>query len=424
MTTPKIQFRLHPQQLEVFHSTARYNIVEAGRRWGKTELAWIRDLIFMLEHPKCLVWWVAPLYKELKPATDKVRKITPPEWIVKKLETQEVIRYIRLFNGAECFFHSADKEDSLRGSGLHRLTIDEAPLLKKNRWEAELQPSLMDFNAPVDFIGTPKGPTWFSKLKAKGYDPQETEYKSFHFTSYGNSIEQGGFLPKANIDAIANNMIEMLRRQEIFAEELEGEGIVFRNINRQIRKDIKPYVAGESVFVGTDFGKTVDYTVNLAVRANGEVVGFDRYDQLDWPFQRKRTLEFCRRLGGARLLVDSTGLGDPIYDELTREYVNVSGYKISNTTKKELIENLSIMLDNGEIWFPGDPEKKEFKPELVVLKSELESFSYEILPSSLIRYGAPEGLHDDCIIALALAAWQLKREPKGEIEISFGGRPR
>jgi hypothetical protein len=203
-------------------------------------------------------------------------------------------------------------------------------------------------------------------------------------------------------------MPEFLRRQEINAETLEGEGVVFRNITRQIRKDIKPYQQGEFVSVGTYFGKTVDFTVNIALRANGEVIAFDRYHEIDWVFQQKRTIAFCQNYD-AYLLIDSSGLGDPIYDRLKREYAKVEGYKFTNPTKKALIENLSIMLDNGEIWFPGDPEKKEFTPELQALKSELEAFTYELSPSGLISYNAPEGLHDDCVIALALAAWHIKR---------------
>jgi len=353
---------MHPKQLEVHYSKARFKTVQCGRRFGKTELAWIECLLYMLDHPKCLIWWVAPVYKELIPATKKVRDLTPRHWVTKQLENSEIIRYIRLFNGSECFFHSTDREDSLRGSGLHGLVIDEAPTLKRNRWEAELKPSLIDFNGWAIFIGTPKGKTWFTNIFERGQDKSQSEYESFQFSSYANSVEQGGFLPKANIDAIANDMSELLRRQEIEAETLEGEGIVFRNIANRIKSeaDIKPYQPGEVIFVGSDLAKSLDFYVNIALRLNGEVVGFERYNKLDWTFMRKRSIEFCRRFGNAYLLLDSTGVGDPVFDEVEREYWNVQGYKLTNTTKKALIENLSIMLDNGEIWFPGNPETKEF----------------------------------------------------------------
>jgi hypothetical protein len=365
----------------------------------------------MVENSNCLLWWVAPIYKELAAATLTVREVTPPRFISKKLVRNGTIRYIRLFNGSECFFHSADREDSLRGSGLHGLVIDEAPILKKNRWEAELKPSLIDFNGWVLFIGTPKGKTWFTQIFQRGLDPVQTDYRSWHFSSYANSIDQGGFLPRINIDAIADDMPELLKRQEIFAETLEGEGVVFRNINRQIQRNIKPYSAGERVFVGCDLAKTHDYTVLVALRDTGEIVGFERYNKIDWSFQRKRIINFCQKFGNAYLLIDSTGVGDPVYDELKHEYQRVKGYRFTYRTKKELIENLIIMLDNGDIWFPGNPETKEFRFDLKVLQSELESYTYDSMPSGLIRYNAPEGLRDDCVIGLALAAWEIKRCP-------------
>jgi len=391
--------------------------VQAGRRWGKTQLAWISALVFMLNHPNSTIWWVSPIYKELIPATKTVRDLTPRGMIAKQLESAETIRYLELVNGSKCFFHSADREDSLRGSGLHGLIIDEAASLKKDRWESELKPSLIDYNGWLIAIGTPKGVTWLTKLFERGQDPNDVEYKSWLRPSYDNCIENGGFIPRSNIDAIANDMPDYLRRQEMFGETLQGEGVVFRHISDRIR-DIVPYAANanEQIVVGSDLGKTLDYTVSVAMRLNGEVVGFERSNQVDWNLQRKRVIAFAQKFNNAPLLIDSTGLGDPVYDEMTREYNNVSGYKFTNATKKTLVENLSLMLDNGEIWFPGNAETKEFStdldPQFPVLKNELESYTYALLPSGLIQYGAPEGMHDDAVTACALAAYLLKRKTR------------
>ena len=422
----RFEVRLHPEQLQVYHSAARYVIVEAGRRWGKTELAWVLNLEFMLGHGGCCTWWVAPLYKELVPATRKILKLTPGELIEKTLTSGTILRYVRLVNGAECYLHSADREDSLRGEGIHRLTIDEAPLLKVNRWEAELKPSLIDYNANVLFIGTPKGKNWFSALLAKGKDSTQSEYKSFHFSSYGNAVENGGFIPKEYIDAVADSMPEMLRRQEIDAIELEGEGVVFRHIMDRIRDNILPYQSGEQVFVGSDIAKNLDYYVNIAFRLNGDVVGFDRFNKIDYPLARKRTVNFCHRFGEPPLLIDSTGVGEPVFDELKQDYHFVYGYKLTNATKKALIDNLSLMLDNDQIHFPGNTKTKEFSTNLSVdfpvLQSELEAYTYTLTPSGLTQYGAPQGYHDDTVIAAALGAWQIKhsnQKPSSGIGIAF-----
>lgn len=115
----RVTLKLHPKQAEVFNSKARFKVVDCGRRFGKTHLAWVWLLSHMIEQPGSLWWWVAPLYKELAPATKKVKDLTPKEIIADVQENANVIRYIRLVNGSECYFHSADREDSLRGSGLN-----------------------------------------------------------------------------------------------------------------------------------------------------------------------------------------------------------------------------------------------------------------------------------------------------------------
>ena len=44
-------------------------------------------------------------------------------------------------------------------------------------------------------------------------------------------------------------------------------------------------------------------------------------------------------------------------------------------------------------------------PNHAVLLGELQAFEAKSLPSGMTRYAAPEGLHDDCVMSLALA-WQ------------------
>jgi len=159
--------------------------------------------------------------------------------------------------------------------------------------------------------------------------------------------------------------------------------------------------AGVGYTAGADLAKHADYTVVTVMDDGGHVVAFDRYGELNWPFQRKRIVELVQRYS-ARLLVDSTGVGDVIYDDLRREQVSVEGYKLTHASKAELIENLSIMIEQGKIHFPKIPE----------LVAELKMYGWTKSKGGNIIYNAPEGYHDDCVISLALAAWQ-NRNPTG-----------
>jgi hypothetical protein len=132
----------------------------------------------------------------------------------------------------------------------------------------------------------------------------------------------------------------------------------------------------------------------------GHVVAYDRYSGLDWTLQLQRISNLAKQYR-ARTLIDSTGVGDPILDALRRHNVNVSGYKFTSASKADLIENLSLKMDKDEISYPNIPE----------LISELQLYGYTTSAGGTVKYGAPEGYHDDIVISLALAAWQLRRGP-------------
>ena len=99
--------------------------------------------------------------------------------------------------------------------------------------------------------------------------------------------------------------------------------------------------------------------------------------------------------------MDSTGLGDPIYDDLTKNGLRIEGYKFTEHSRKDLLINLAILLEQGKIKIPDS----EF------LKSELMSFKYELTESGKTKIVVPEGLHDDCVFSLALACWALPQNP-------------
>jgi len=230
-------------------------------------------------------------------------------------------------------------------------------------------------------------------LWTRGQDEEQTDYKSWTFPSVNNP-----YLDPDEIAEFARDMPDMAYRQEIMGEFLPDWGAVFRNVETCVSGVLEEAKTDKRYVVGADLAKHTDFTVCIVLDENGHVCAFDRFSQLDWVFQRKRIVNLTN-LYSARLLVDSTGVGDPVYDELRRENVRVEGYKFTSASKKDLIENLSIMLENNQISYPDIPE----------LVNELKIFGYTVGSTGLVRYGAPEGYHDDCVISLALAAWMVKR---------------
>jgi hypothetical protein len=189
--------------------------------------------------------------------------------------------------------------------------------------------------------------------------------------------------------------------QEYLAEFLDNNAGVFRNVKACImagqRANVAP-VEGTSYFAGLDLARLTDFTVLTILDENGRQVFHDRFNLLDWAVQKERVFSVCRQYG-ARLTIDSTGVGDPIYEDLRRMGLRVEGFKFTNESKKRLIESLMLAFEQGRISIL----------DLQTQTNELDIFEYTINPSGTVHYSAPEGYHDDCVIGLALANWQLSR---------------
>jgi len=74
------------------------------------------------------------------------------------------------------------------------------------------------------------------------------------------------------------------------------------------------------------------------------------------------------------------------------------------------VNNLSLLLEKREITLP----RAELWPEGI---EEIDAFEYSVTDNGSVRTSAPSGMHDDCVVALALAAWQVRPKPWLSTEI-------
>ena len=156
--------------------------------------------------------------------------------------------------------------------------------------------------------------------------------------------------------------------------------------------------------MGVDLAEMQDYTAITVIDSeSNEVVHFDRFQGKDYPLQKEHITLKARRYNNARIILDTTGVGKPIYEDLRKTGLFAEDYTFSGKSKEELIGKLIVFL-----------EEKYIKiPDVKVLQDELRAFEYKYLNEKTgerlktIQYGAPQGYHDDCVISLALAVWGL-----------------
>lgn len=140
------------------------------------------------------------------------------------------------------------------------------------------------------------------------------------------------------------------------------------------------------VCFGVDLAKSSDWTVIIGLDQFGQVCHFERF-QKDW----LQTEQAIKMLPNVPIKIDSTGVGDPIVEKVQSEKSNVTGFRFSQTSKQQIMEGLALGIQQRKVLFPEGH-----------IKDELENFEFEFTRTG-VRYTAPEGLHDDCVCALALA---------------------
>lgn len=390
MTTIRVKlYKPHKGQIPIHKSKSRFRIATCGRRFGKTYLA-INELVKQaLTHSNWMTWWVAPTYNQSRIA---YRIITAnfDGVILNKRESPSM--EIQWLNGSITQFKSSERGDTLRGEGVHFLVVDEAQDVRDEDWYASLRPTISDKPGSALIIGTPKRiGHWFHTMFTRGRDPNWPDYESFNLKTSDNPI-----IAPEEIEEARRSLPERIFRQEYLAEFVEGESAVFRGIQKCVKGSFQEPEAGRRYRIGWDVAKHQDYSVMFVMdEETRHVVAWDRFNQVDWELQVSRCEALSLKYNRAPVLIDSTGVGDPIYEMLRKRGVPVEGYKFTNTSKEQLINRLSIAIEQEEITFP----------KIDVLLDELLIYEYEITKSGSIRYNAPEGKHDDCVIALALTVW-------------------
>lgn len=391
-------YKPHEAQ-KLFHSSqARFRVLQCGRRFGKTK-SLAAEFCFNMLYPERKYWIVAPEYtlaeKTFREVYYNWTKYFPD--LIDRVSLNK--QYIKLTNGSELWGKSADNPGSLLGEGLHGLGIDEAARIPGDIWSMYLRPTLSDYEGWAAFISTPRPTPWFRELFALGQDRLELSYESWRFPTSSNP-----YIKPSEIDEAKMRSPERVFRQEWLAEDIDAEGVVFRNWRQCINTALKPLVSNPRVFrepvpgteyvVGVDLAKYEDFTVITVINTKyNQVEFFDRFNTIDWTLQKQRIANVSKYYYDARVIIDASGVGDPIFEDLQKHGVPITPYKITPVSKPVLIDRLAVAIENKEITYP----------DITELCNELNLFQYKKTQAGNLKMQAPEGYHDDGVISLAMA---------------------
>ena len=331
-------------------------------------------------------WWVAPVADQAKIAYTRIKNgLTHGTFTARETPTPT----ITLINGTVMWFKSGDNPNSLYGEDVYAAVVDEASRVKEESWYA-LRSTLTATQGPVNIIGNVKGrKNWFYAMARRAQSGDHADMNYAKITVL-DAIAAGVIRPD-EVTSARRDLPEHVFRELYMAEPADDGGNPFGL--QHIEACVGCLSDAPPVAFGIDLAKKQDWLVVIGLDADGRVCVFQRWQHVPWRVSIQRIHGIVGEDTPA--LVDSTGIGDPVLEELQAGHGNFSGYNFSPLSKQRLMEGLAVSIQSHEVTFPAGH-----------IRSELDSFEYELTRTG-VRYTAPEGSFDDCVCALALAREQL-----------------
>ena len=378
---------------------ARLKVLANGRRWGKTTMS--ATLAVGVAYAGGAVAWVAPIYKSTRPLWRMVERSTVLMGSAADISQTE--RVCKFPGRGWLGLYTAEHDVGLRGEAFDLVIVDEAAQIKEETYTDVLVPTLADRDGRILLISTPKGLNWFYHEWVKAQDMQDNRAAAFTAPTSANPI------PSIRRAAeLARQMLpERTYRQEWLAEFVADEGAVFRNVRTVcVGKPERP-IAGHQYVIGCDWGKVEDFSVFSVIDVTSKrQVYQDRSNHLEYITQVGRLKALCQLYKPALVIAEANSIGTAIVEQLARADIRVYAWTATNATKQAIVEGLSLAMEQSQVVLLDDP----------ALIGELSAFEATRTPSGLLRYAAPEGMHDDCVIALGLA-WAVASKPRQQARV-------
>ena len=378
---------------EIIGSAAKYHVACVGRQFGKSLMAINLSLYWMINEGPVKVLWVSPVYSQTTKVQKELMQAIGASGIVKNCNYSD--NYIRLKNGSEILFRSAEKYDNIRGLTVDYGILDEAAFMKEDAWKEAIKPVFLVKGKKVLFISTPKGKNWFHELFQLAKSPDYPNYKAYTGSSYDTP-----YINREEIEDAKRTLPPNVFQQEYLAKFIDSGGEVFSNLDKNLFSHYGP--AQGKVYCGVDLGKQEDFTVATFMDSAGQVIEIYRANNKEWTQMVRDIMELVKKYS-ATVMVEVNSIGDVIYEQIKNQWQDTHPFVTTSKSKNEMIEGLILDMNEVNVKIP---DGQLFAP----LLSELEVFTYSYNPKTRsIKYGHPNGLHDDCVISLAIVNYNRKQ---------------
>ena len=355
--------------------------------------------------------WGAPTYDQVRIGMAEVNRALGGVGVSNQSRmTADILQ-----TGGQIVFRSLDNPNNVRGYTADGVVMDEAAFIKGEAWLEVLRPMLIDTGGWAWGIGTPKGRNWFYDEFRKAQD--HDDYMAWQIPTRGVKVVDGELVPNPhpleNPDVPFSEIVQMWRSmpQRVFEQEILGvfhddAGGVFRRVmeSATAAPQAAPIPHHEYVF-GVDWGQSGDFTAVAVIDVTAaSCVYLDRFNQIGYAVQMGRLRALYERFRPRVIVAEANSMGRPLVEQMQRDGLPVMPFTTTSASKPLIIDDLTLAFERAALRIIPDP----------VLINELQSYESQRTATGM-RYNAPSGMHDDTVIALALAYYATARQGAGAI---------
>jgi hypothetical protein len=382
-------FRPHNGQKKIIDGFAeskhKFCTVSTGRQFGKSLLGQNMLLYWLLKNSKIKGGWISPTYNQAKKVFEEITSACN-DIIVDKNKSE---LSIKLINGSDIKFLSAERYDNIRGFSFHYLIIDEGAFIRKQAMDEAILPTLSAIGKKCLMLSTPKSKNWFYEMFIKGLEENDN-YISFRAISTDNP-----YIDKEFIETQKQSLPTEIFKQEYLAEFSEATSDVFRGIDNVCIIKQFNYNKNEKSYFGLDTGLQSDHTVITIMSETGRVLNVLRFRGVTFEEAGRRILAELNKykiIGG---YVETNSIGKAVYELIKPHYRNTKEFYTTQDSKTQAVRKLITDIENMAVELPS----KELFPELY---NELSAYTYKVSTNGKLSFSHPPGYHDDCVDSLWL----------------------
>ena len=324
-----------------------------------------------------------------------------PKSQVQKKDDQRMVIYFK--SGSQLIFDGTDENpDKHRGGNGKGYVVDEYDDQQGRVFTEIIRPIIEANHGFCVLSGTPRGIKQLHEAYLAGQDPGRTQWWS-RLLPATVSVDDDGrrLLPDEQLKQIEADYIHdgigAAFAQEYLCAFNQDANQVFRRVDEACVANVQEPVPGRHYRIGVDPALTSDFWANSVLDLHTfQEVALDRFQPNSTALGEARTEAIARKYNNAEVIIDSSGLGKPIADHLRDIGLNIQELA-TGANKERLIASLSGVIDSLTVRFLSDQ----------VAKEELRAYSFDRTRFGRYQFSAPQGKHDDTVIARALTVWEL-----------------